>query len=165
MRVLLIRHAEAVEPGQAAAGGLSDQQRPLTAEGRRRLVRTARQLRVMEPQVAVLLASPLERARQSAEIVAQTYRMPVMTNELLRPGTPTASLNGALDSFAAARAPLVLVGHEPDLGNLAGWWLCGQAARQVRFGKGSVACLEFSGPPAPGSGRLRYLLPAISGPR
>ena len=158
-----------MEPGQAAAAGLTEEQRPLTDEGRGRLTETVGQLQAMEPRIAKLLASPLERARQSAEIIAQVYavavQITVQSTDLLRPGAAAEPLIGALESFAGAGAPLALVGHEPDLGNLAGWWLCARAARQVRFEKGSIACVEFEGAPAPGSGRLRYLLPGLLPPR
>jgi len=76
-----------------------------------------------------------------------------------------------------ADATLALVGHEPDLGLLAGWLLsgdrhgwrkCGKrrssfSAKQtgfVQFKKGGAALFEFAGAPAAGKGTLAWLLTA-----
>ena len=59
-----------------------------------------------------------------------------------------------------ADATLALVGHEPDLGQLAGWLLSGRKTGFVQFKKGAAALIEFSGAPAAGKGTLAWLLTA-----
>lgn len=159
MRVLLVRHGAAMAPEEAAAAGLPDEARPLTTEGAQRLARATGALQAIEPQLSAVLASPLERARQSAQILARAYGLTAQNADLLRPGTPAAGLNAGLERFAGSSAPIALVGHEPDLGLLAGFWLCGLEARLLHFGKGAVGGFDFESAPAPAAGRLRYLIP------
>ncbi|MCM2269545.1 MAG: histidine phosphatase family protein, partial [Thermoanaerobaculia bacterium] len=61
MRLLLVRHAIASD---AADGPGGDAARPLSAEGRRRFERGARALAAQVPELALVLSSPLLRARQ-----------------------------------------------------------------------------------------------------
>lgn len=146
-------------PAEAAAAGLSEEARPLTIDGGQRLARATAMLPGVEPQLQAVLASPLERALQSARLLAQAYGIAVTRAELLRPGTPPATLDAGLERFAGSPAPVVLVGHEPDLGLIAGWWLCGTEAPLLHFGKGTIGGFDFESAPGPGAGRLRYLVP------
>ena len=71
MRLLIIRHAAAVERGTP---GLGDDDRPLTPKGKSRFRAAAKGLARIVARPDVLLTSPLPRARQTAEIAARAAR-------------------------------------------------------------------------------------------
>ena len=53
---------------------------------------------------------------------------------------------------------VVLIGHEPDLGKLAGVLLFGAPAA-LPLRKAGACSIEFDAAPAAGTGRLRWFLP------
>src|SRR3954466_7196461 len=63
MNLYLIRHAEAADPAEHA----TDEERPLTDRGRDQAKRLGAALARHEVRPAVVLTSPLVRARQTAE--------------------------------------------------------------------------------------------------
>src|ERR1035437_9242251 len=62
----IIRHASAEERSAFAATGKSNDRRPLTDEGRRKMTEAAEGLRALVPHLDVIAASPLVRAQQTA---------------------------------------------------------------------------------------------------
>src|SRR4051812_43352517 len=73
MRLLLIRHARAEDRRTFARTGKSDDQRPLTADGIRRMTKAAHGLHKLIPAIDLLATSPLRRAVETARIVAEIY--------------------------------------------------------------------------------------------
>jgi phosphohistidine phosphatase len=156
MQVILIRHARAEE----RALFKRDRTRALTADGRRRMRKAARGLHVLAPGLTRIATSPLLRARQTAEIVAMAGNSPaIVPLPALAPGGAAHALLAWLRT-QPADATLALVGHEPDLGLLAGWLLSGKRTGFVQFKKGAVALIEFTDAPAAGKGTLAWLLTA-----
>lgn len=181
MQLVLIRHARAEE----RALFKRDRTRALTADGRRRMSKAARGLRALVPGLTGIATSPLLRARQTAEIVAAVYTsVDVVTLPALSPGVAPRTVLAWLRTQPQDTL-LALVGHEPDLGQLAGWLLSGDrhewrkrgarsrphgdkrrssfSARKtgfVQFKKGAAALIEFAGAPAAGEGTLVWLLTA-----
>jgi phosphohistidine phosphatase len=156
MQLVLIRHARAEE----RALFKRDRTRALTADGRRRMRKAARGLRVLVPGLTGIATSPLLRARQTAEIVASACNSPAaMPLPALAPGEDAHAVLAWLRA-QPADAALALVGHEPDLGLLAGWLLSGKRTGFVQFKKGAAALIEFAGAPAAGKGTLAWLLTA-----
>ncbi len=62
MNLLIIRHGAARDRGEFAQTGLSDDLRPLTAEGADEMRRVARGLRTQVKGIDFLATSPLVRA-------------------------------------------------------------------------------------------------------
>lgn len=116
MRLYLARHGEA---GTAA----SDQERPLTAQGRADTVAVCKAASAAFPvPLGMILTSPLLRARQTADIALQTIPCAVAgyeVTELLRPDAPVLDLMAAMDQ--CRHWPVLLVGHQPFMGNLLSW--------------------------------------------
>lgn len=111
MNACFFRHGPAVEPGTP---GIPDDARPLTPDGRRKTRAAARGLKALGLGLDGILSSPLPRALQTAEILADVLGLPrPRTSDRLLPGSPPARLLGALRE-AGGEAP-VLVGHEPSL--------------------------------------------------
>ena len=109
MLVYLCRHAE-------AAPGDPDELRELTVAGGRQALELGERLAALaEPPVAVL-ASPLLRARQTAEAIADATGAPLRVEPRLGPGATLDELRAAL---AGAHGPVATVGHQPDCSELA----------------------------------------------
>src|SRR5262245_54615467 len=142
MLVYLIRHAIAYERGLIA--DLDDDARELTPVGIKKMRRNAAALARLRVRSDEIWTSPLVRATQTAEILAEALRpaggVHVVTE--LAPGGDFDRLLHRLQLHAEHEA-VALVGHEPDLGQLVGMLLTGQRRPIVRFKKGGVACIEI----------------------
>jgi phosphohistidine phosphatase len=154
MRLLVIRHAIAVPRGTP---GIPDDERPLTARGRRRFRKAARGLARTVGRPDVLLTSPLIRALATAEIAAGAWgRIKPAVELALAQGNPARVL--AALAAQPADATIAVVGHEPYLSGLLATLLGGAEVDRLTFRKGGAALLELPGPPAEG-GRLLWFLP------
>lgn len=155
MQLLIIRHAEAVDPHDA---GGADAPRALTPAGRAQARALGRLLTRLLPTLDVLAASPLVRAQETAALVGEAFptASPV-TLPALAPGAPLAAVLDWL--IAQEQAHLAVVGHEPDLTRLANVLLGGRDAPLAALEKGSACWLDFVSRPRPGRGLLRALLP------
>jgi phosphohistidine phosphatase len=140
VELFLVRHAiaEDADPGRWP----DDAHRPLTEEGEKLFRQAARGLARIAPSVDAVLASPFVRAWRTAEILAEEAGWPAPERcEALEAGRSGAGVvkelrqRQALDSVA-------LVGHEPDLSELAARLLAGREdALAIEMKKGGVASL------------------------
>ncbi len=128
MDLILWRHADAQE-------GERDMARPLTNKGRKQAERMAAWLNAHLPKNTRILASPARRTRETADALGRNYK--VEAN--LAPGAEAAHLLAAAGWPDAAGAVL-LVGHQPTLGEVAGLLLCGEV-RGLSLKKGGVVWL------------------------
>lgn len=151
VELYLLRHAHAGDP-ETWSG--DDDERPLTAKGRRQSERLGRFLGATRFQPDAILTSPKARARQTAEIVARRLHIEVTDDERLGSDLPLAALDDLLGERGAARP--VLVGHDPDFSALVAI-LCG--ASRVPMKKGALCRIDVDRPLQPGAGVLRWLLP------
>jgi phosphohistidine phosphatase len=158
MQLLIIRHAIAEDRVEHAARGHHDDQRQLTAKGAERMRQGAAGLKRLVPRVDVLAASPLKRAQQTAAIVQEALDAP---KPMLRDELSPESAPGALASWLGLLPPdglVAVVGHEPHLSELIGWFTTGEARSTVELRKGAACLLEITGTPQPGSAVLLWLL-------
>jgi phosphohistidine phosphatase len=157
MKLLVIRHGLAGERDEWAGTGKPDSQRPLTDEGRRKMKRGARGLLSIVPRIDVLAASPLVRAAQTAEIVAEEYGggLRIETVAELSPERRPDELLGWLRSQQPGSIAAI-VGHEPHLGFLAGWLLTARNDSFIEFRKGGAVMLDFDDPPSGGNAVLAW---------
>ena len=154
MELLLVRHGPA---GERTAGS-DDRIRPLTPEGAEKFERAARGLKTLVPTLELLVASPLVRARQTADVLGAAYGglVPVET-PLLEPGTDPEATVRWLRQQAKHRS-IGLVGHEPHLGHLASYLLSGSRESFVVLKKGGACLLDVPREVEPGSARLHWFL-------
>lgn len=153
-RILLVRHAIAEDLSSSGR----DFDRALTPEGRERMERAARGLAALDVKPTALLASPLVRARQTAEILGRALDAKPGTWEALACGVDHEGVSAELDERYPV-GTILLVGHEPDLGELLSLWLCGDPRRMaVHFRKGAVACVTAGGLPPSGRAVLEWML-------
>jgi phosphohistidine phosphatase len=105
----------------------------------------------------VVLTSPLVRARQTAEIVAGGLapRPTVANIDSLAPDGGFAALMADLEKHA--RKPrIALVGHEPDLGELAARLI--GSRRSMELKKGAICRIDVDEIPPNGPGQLRWFV-------
>ena len=116
MDLILWRHAEA-EPGEPDLG------RGLTAKGIQQAERVAKWLDRHLPSTTRILVSPADRAEQTAHALKRKYRV---VPELAPGASATAVLAAA--GWPDAREPVLVVGHQPTLGEVAAYLLTGAVA-------------------------------------
>ena len=115
MKLLLVRHAAAVERGSE----ICDEVRYLTPEGRVLFRKTSRTMLKNSVEPALILTSPLLRAVQTADILAEalSFSGPLVVREELRPGFDMQGMKKLLEDYRTVDE-LLLVGHEPDLSSI-----------------------------------------------
>jgi phosphohistidine phosphatase len=152
MKLYFLRHGRA---DRSAWMGL-DYERPLTGEGKERMAREADFIAQLDLGIDVILTSPLVRAYQTAEIVAERLNMlDLLTiDERLEPGFGPQDLAEILEGYPDADE-IMLVGHEPDFSETISYLIGGG---NILCKKGSLARVDLvdAGPMA---GELVWLIP------
>jgi len=151
LRVHLLRHAHA---GDAFEWIGDDDLRPLTKKGRGQAERLGAFLEAHGVRPDVIVSSPLVRARQTAEIVAEALGMTVKTDRRLGGGFGKRELWAVLDESGGRE--VMLVGHDPDLSMLLTYLL---DAASMNMRKGTLATIDLQTRLGDGEGELRWLLP------
>ncbi len=156
IELYLIRHAIAAERGPNYP---DDRERPLTSEGVARFKQVVEGLKKFDVKLELVLTSPLVRASHTAELlVAGVGGKPRLEQlEPLAPGGRMMQVLEAVAKYSKRAKHIALVGHEPDLGELAARLL--RARGTIEFKKGAVCCLELDGAMPMGPGVLKWLLP------
>jgi phosphohistidine phosphatase len=148
--LLVIRHAIAEPRGDAWP---DDTQRPLTDKGAARMHDIASRLQALGEIADVVLTSPLVRAKQTADIVAEVWSPSptIMEMPALAPGHTPAATAAAL-AACRGHARVAVVGHEPDLGEWVAWVI--GARLPLPFKKGGVARVDVPTWPPSRDGQL-----------
>jgi len=135
MKIFLMRHAEAVAEGP----GLSDEHRYLSDKGRQTARRVGTALSSEALPLQAIYTSPLVRAVQTAELVAQATQFAGEVCVLfgLAPGFPPQLL---AERIAALETAILLIGHEPNISAL-GAYLLGRPSFPP-FRPGQVSLIE-----------------------
>jgi phosphohistidine phosphatase len=141
MKLLVVRHATAVDKDEFARTGKSDDLRPLTPAGKREMRDVARGIRDVVPAVDTLATSPLVRAVQTAEILGEAYDRKPVTVEWLQPETPYEEFAQWARSHREKKM-VVIVGHEPHLSGLVSWLLAASKRSLLELKKGAACLLE-----------------------
>ena len=114
MDLILWRHAEAED-------GEPDLDRRLTAKGRKQAERVAQWLNHRLPTRITFLASPAQRTVQTADALGVPYK----TSDLLLPGASPSDVLAAI-GWPDKRGAVLVVGHQPTLGQLVARLLAGR---------------------------------------
>jgi phosphohistidine phosphatase len=108
-----------------------------------------------------ILSSPYLRARQTAEMVAQVYKLKNKTIHLTDNLLPPASIKALLRDIQAhcpRSKNVLLVGHEPHLSGMVSSLLQCKEPLPIDFKKGGLCCLSVPGPSGESSGILNWPL-------
>ena len=154
MNLLVIRHGEAEE-----GGGVPDAKRELTQHGRELLSRSSVAIRRIVPKIDLVIASPLVRAIQTAEIVCSAYgNVELRQNGALRSETsPEETLLELAREAEEGTECLCCVGHEPNLSLLVSFSITGDMIPVVQMRKGAACLVKFRGRLSPGGATLLWL--------
>ena len=114
MDLILWRHAEA----QNLQPGMDDLSRALTSKGERQAARMAAWLDAHLPEGARVLVSPAQRTEQTVKALGRKYKL----RDELAPSATWVDVMSLLKWDQAAgpqlKGPVLLVGHQPYLGQL-----------------------------------------------
>ena len=142
MNLYLLRHGIATELG--TAGSRLDSERPLTAKGKDRLRKVAKAMAELDLTFDLILSSPFQRAKQTAEIIAKDFKLRknlVFSDDLTPTGNPRLLIQ-ELNQFRPEPKNVLLVGHEPYLGKLIALLAAGNTSLEIDFKKGGLCKLE-----------------------
>ncbi len=111
MDLILWRHAEAEDWPEGDPQGGSDLERSLTSRGEKQAARMANWLDRQLPEGARIFVSPARRCEQTALALGRKYKI---RKEL----APDATVEQLLElvQWPTAKSPILVVGHQPMLG-------------------------------------------------
>ncbi len=133
MRAYFLRHGEADWPGWTGPDG----ERPMTDKGIKEMKSVAAGIAGLHIELGAILASPLRRTTQTAEIVAKALGMTLAAEPTLAPGFDTARLSALITKYDGA--DLLLVGHEPDFSNT----IRALTGGDVKMARAGLACVDI----------------------
>lgn len=154
LELYLIRHGVAAERGDDFP---DDSKRPLTSAGISRLRKEAKALDALGVAFDHIITSPLVRTKQTADVFAETLKSKpsVTQSDALAPaGTSAAVVQELAKHMRKAR--IALVGHEPNIGELAARLI--GARMPLEFKKGAICRIDFAVFPPKGVGQLRWFV-------
>lgn len=157
MNIHLLRHGIAAPLAQE--NDFRDEKRRLTPEGELKLRRAAQGLKLLQVSFDLIISSPLIRAKETAEIVAEVlkFKPAIEIWDELEPEGTAESVCLRLRAHLE-KGSLLLVGHQPSIGTLASYLLTGDSSRSLPFKKGSIFSLEMTELPPVGIGNLNWML-------
>ena len=129
MDLILWRHADTIATMNESE---PDFQRRLTGKGRKQAAHVAEWLERHLPDSARVLVSPTVRTRETAEALGRKFQL----IKELAPGAPAAQVLIAA-GWPDNRHPVVVVGHQPTLGQAASLLLFGEE-QDLSIRKGAV---------------------------
>jgi phosphohistidine phosphatase len=127
MELILWRHADA-----EAGAPDQDMARALTAKGRRQATKIGEWLDRKLPHNCRILVSPALRTVQTAEALGRNFK----TSTKLAPGASASAILAAAH-WPNSREPVLIVGHQPTLGQVAALLIAG-IEQDWTIRKGSV---------------------------
>ena len=154
LELYLIRHGIAADRGDEYP---DDSKRPLTGEGIAALRKEVKALDELGIGFDHIITSPLVRAKQTADVFAQHLQSkPSMSSaDALAPAGSSAAVVQDVVKHAR-KGRVALVGHEPNLGELAARLIGSRTP--IEFKKGGICRIDFEVLPPKGVGHLRWFV-------
>ena len=157
MNLYLMRHADAGVPRE---NPMLDAKRGLVKEGKQQCMLMAGVLAGLKAQIDVIIASPLKRARQSAQFVATEIGIesPILSSPALAPDGDYPAFQQLLAEHSS-REGILVVGHNPNLHQFLARLISGngnggngnghgyhppQGGGSIRLRKGAIARVDLS---------------------
>jgi phosphohistidine phosphatase len=151
MELYLLRHADADTPAA------TEEDRWLSDKAREQTGRVAEFCKRQQILPALVLTSPVRRARETAEIVAECLGVELLSVPWLKCGLQPATALKELSAYTA-QSPIMLVGHEPDFSLLAASLLALPSHSHIHIRKASLTRLDLPTLRA-GTARLDFSIP------
>jgi len=158
MEIYVMRHG--IAAARETWGDRPDRERPLTPKGEKRMRAVARGMKRAGLEFGRILTSPYLRARRTAEIVGDVlgFEEKIEESTALEPGGSPEALIRTLGERTSEARGVLLVGHEPDLGELVSLFVTGARTSEFRMKKGGVAALATDRLALGACARLEWLL-------
>jgi phosphohistidine phosphatase len=141
MNLFILRHGIAMERED---WDKDDALRPLTHDGEKQLAGVARAMKKMGLEFDLILSSPYERAKKTAEIIAEKLKLEKQlkfANELSCEGNAEKLIN-QIAGLKPEPENALLAGHEPYLSELISTLVFGDAHAQIDFKKAGLCKLK-----------------------
>ncbi|MGD0693385.1 MAG: phosphohistidine phosphatase SixA [Terriglobia bacterium] len=153
----IMRHGIAVTRGATGIG--DDAKRPLTPVGKKKMEEIAQGLAVLGIEIDWIVTSPLVRAVETAGIIADSRggNIPLDFSDALRPGGSPETLISFLAKHPQRKRVLV-IGHEPDLSDMARRLIGAGRNARLAFKKGGCCLIHFNEFPPKSPGELLWWL-------
>ncbi len=158
MRLLLVRHGQAEDLRPGSEWGMRDELRPLTKVGEELLRKSARTIQPIIKRIDAVTSSDYVRAKQTAEIVARQFKI-ALSNPIadLQSGGDLECVIDKLGNFDPD-STVCAVGHAPSIAFLCSLLISRNTHANLRFGRGTMALVNFSAQPRIGMGSLVWLM-------
>lgn len=146
MNLYILRHAKAEEPD---ARFDNDSERPLTTAGEKEMFDVAKGMAALELKFDLILSSPFIRAKRTADIVAEVFKLGKvrLSDHLQSHGSPNLLIEELRKDYSSSENVL-LVGHEPYLSNLISILCTGEKNLSLKLRKAGLCKLSLE--------KLRY---------
>ncbi len=152
MLVYCLRHGDAVP-----SASFSDSERPLSGLGKEQAGIVGDFLGAANISFDAVISSPLVRAVETATVVGKKIGLnKILQSEYLVPGSRKEQLLDLLN--VDAPKSVLLVGHEPHLGQTVSFLLTGHENLPLEFKKCTLACLLASDPVRKGHAVLQWFI-------
>ena len=153
MKLYFLRHGIAADREEWTG---DDASRPLTSEGRKCMDREAKGMEDLNLCPDRIITSPLKRAKETAQIVAERLHLEdkLVEDQRLADSFDAARLSEILSENDSA-ASIMLVGHEPDFSETIGEVIGGAS---IDLKKGGLARIDLHDASAT-RGELVWLIP------
>jgi phosphohistidine phosphatase len=156
MNIYLIRHGEA----ETISPGKHDSERVLTEKGVKMVQLSSGFWKNFIAGFDFIIASPLIRAVQTAEIIKTTFesKTEIIKDKALLNGSQTKDIIELIELLNCDNA--ALIGHQPDISyHLSN--LITEKQIEFKFKPAMIAKVSFSGRISAGKGILEFLIPPI----
>jgi phosphohistidine phosphatase SixA len=137
--VLLIRHARALDRKLWNDKGKSDKTRPLTTDGALEFFQVACAIKLLYPQIRLILTSELTRSLETARLLHPLYPYCTLKDTALLNHPGALDLESILKTVPRKFNWIALIGHEPEFGTL----LSTLGEGELGMKKGGVAHLQI----------------------
>ncbi|GAB4297231.1 MAG: histidine phosphatase family protein [Ignavibacteriaceae bacterium] len=154
MNIYLIRHAEA----EKLNPGLKDRQRALTQQGIEELKSSLILMHNYVSKIDIIFTSPYLRAVQTAEIIAESFKVKEKTvaDKSVSPGFDSESLIELTAGYTFKEA--AFVGHQPDIGDILSE-LISDCYPNFEIKPSTIIKIAFDRNPVKGKGILKFIFP------
>ena len=141
MKILILRHGDAYPVGEKNAA--VDKDRTLTVRGKKQSRRAGKLCSRIRVIPDIILTSPYLRAHETAEYYRYAVKRKLDVKKIngLEPPGDVKAVEREIEEANAET--VLLVGHEPFLGELLQFFLNGNTGASVSLSKGSLSCLEY----------------------
>ena len=153
----IMRHGLAVARG--SVGFADDERRPLQPEGKEKMGEIAEGLKRVGVELDWVVSSPLVRAVETARIIAESLAPSAAVDvcDAMRPGGAPEDVIAFL-AKRTDRTRVLVVGHEPDLSELAARLIGAGSHSNLAFKKGGCCMINFEEFPPRSPGQLEWWL-------